>query len=126
MDVGVWLLEATGCKVVSKIIGLETGGPVIMVELETSGFKVVSVIVGLITEVMSVVLELEAPGSKVISVSGVGTLVMTVVEGFKVVSATVTEKVTGALVSGVSEVIMPVCWLLSLVVGFTSEVVSLT
>ena len=127
MDVGVRLLEASGSKVVSEMIGLETEEPVVMVELETLGVKVVSVMVGLVTEVMIVVLELEAPGSKVVSDSMVGSLVMTAVEGFKVVSATVTDKVTGAVVSGVSEVIMSVCWLLlSLVVGPSSKVVSLT
>ena len=126
MDVGVRLLEASGSKVVSEMIGLETEEPVVMVELETLGVKVVSVMVGLVTEVMIVVLELEAPGSKVVSDSMVGTLVMTAVEGFKVVSATVTDRVTGAVDSGVGEVIMSVCWLLSLVVGPSSKVVSLT
>ena len=110
-----------------------------MVELETIGFEVVCLMVGLTTEVIIVALELEAPGFKgvsdwgvglvlIIEVSGfkdvVGPSVMRLVEGFKVVSATVTDTVAGALVIGVNDVTMSVCWLLAVVPS--SEVVSLT
>ena len=49
-------------------------------------------------------LELEAPGFKVVSDWEVGPLVLSVVEGFKVVSATVTDKAIGTVVSGVNVV----------------------
>ena len=78
-----------------------------MVELETIGFEVVCLMVGLTTEVIIVALELEAPGFKgvsdwgvglelVIDVSGFKEVVGPSVEGFKVVSATATDRVAGA------------------------------
>ena len=141
MIVGARLLEASGFKVVSELVGLETEVPMGYgtVELETIGFEVVCLMVGLTTEVMIVALELEAPGFKVVSDWGVGLVlvievsgfkdvvgpsVMMLVEGFKVVSATVTDRVAGALVIGVNDVTVSVCRLLAVVLS--SEVVSLT
>ena len=136
-------LLVVGFIVVSELVGLET--EVLIgygtVELETIGFEVVCVMVGLTTEVMIVALELEAPGFKVVSNWGVGLVlvievsgfkdvvgpsVMMLVEGFKVVSATVTDGVRGAVVIGVNEATVSDCWLLLLAVVPCSEVVSLT
>ena len=87
--------------------------------------------VGLTTSVVIVALELVTPGFKVVSDWGVGLVlaidvsgfkdvigpsVMTLVEGFKVVSATVTDRVTGAVAIGVNDVSVSDCWLLLLVV----------
>jgi len=130
-------LEAPGFKGVSDWgVGLElvidVSGFKEVVGPSVEGFKVVSATatdrVAGATEVMIVALELETPGFKgvsdwgvglvlIIEVSGfkdvVGPSVMRLVEGFKVVSATVTDTVAGALVIGVNDVTMSVCWLLA-------------
>jgi len=88
------------------MVGLTTSVVIVALELVTPGFKVVS------DWGVGLVLAIEVTGFKDV----IGPSVMTLVEGFKVVSATVTDRVTGAVAIGVNDVSVSDCWLLLLVV----------
>ena len=107
-------VNKSGCKVVrmSEIVGLTTEVMIVGLELTivvdevglvcvtlvVGGFKVVSELVGLETEVLIIEVELEPSGFKVVSDWEDEPPVMPVVEGFKVVSATVTVNSIGTVV----------------------------